>query len=269
MTMGQRIRQARLEAGLSQRQLAGEEFTRNMLSVLENDGANPSVATLKYLSVKLCKPIGFFLGEEAPGVPEAAQMEQARLAYRAGEYRLCLQTLEGLEAAEFQPERKLLEALAAMELAREAIGKGRFPYAGQMLARSRAAGADCPYFGPELERKWSILAARAERKAGRRAALAAEIEMEDEVLCLKAQAALTEGNYDRAGQLLDAAEDRRSGQWSWLRGEVYFKKKEYAAAAECYHRAEADRPRETGKRLEICYREMEDFKMAYYYATKK
>ena len=36
MELGQRIRQARQEAGLSQRQLCGEEITRNMLSLIEN-----------------------------------------------------------------------------------------------------------------------------------------------------------------------------------------------------------------------------------------
>ena len=41
MTMGQRILAARLAAGLSQRELAGEEITRNMLSSLEHDTANP------------------------------------------------------------------------------------------------------------------------------------------------------------------------------------------------------------------------------------
>ena len=36
MTMGQRILAARLAAGLSQRELAGEEITRNMLSSLDH-----------------------------------------------------------------------------------------------------------------------------------------------------------------------------------------------------------------------------------------
>ena len=35
MTLGEKIRQARLEAGLSQRQLCGGEVTRNMLSQIE------------------------------------------------------------------------------------------------------------------------------------------------------------------------------------------------------------------------------------------
>ena len=37
--MGELLRQARLEAGLTQRELCGERITRNMLSQIENGAA--------------------------------------------------------------------------------------------------------------------------------------------------------------------------------------------------------------------------------------
>ena len=57
MELGQLLKQARLEAGLSQRQLCGSEITRNMLSQIENGSAHPSMATLRYLAGRLNKPI--------------------------------------------------------------------------------------------------------------------------------------------------------------------------------------------------------------------
>ena len=36
MELGEKLRQARLEAGLTQRQLCGDQITRNMLSLIEN-----------------------------------------------------------------------------------------------------------------------------------------------------------------------------------------------------------------------------------------
>ena len=72
MTMGQRILAARLAAGLSQRELAGEEITRNMLSSLEHDTANPSVATLRYLAGRLGRPVSYFLGEDEASKAVAA-----------------------------------------------------------------------------------------------------------------------------------------------------------------------------------------------------
>ena len=65
MELGQRLKQARLEAGLSQRQLCGEEITRNMLSQIENGSARPSMDTLRYLAARLGKPMGYFLEEQA------------------------------------------------------------------------------------------------------------------------------------------------------------------------------------------------------------
>jgi transcriptional regulator with XRE-family HTH domain len=53
MELGQRLRQARLEAGLSQRQLCGDTITRNMLSLIENGSARPSMDTLRCLAARL------------------------------------------------------------------------------------------------------------------------------------------------------------------------------------------------------------------------
>lgn len=50
MELGQRIRQARQEAGLSQRQLCGETITRNMLSRIEHGTVRPSMTTLRFLA---------------------------------------------------------------------------------------------------------------------------------------------------------------------------------------------------------------------------
>ena len=50
MELGKRIKEARLDAGLSQRQLCGERLTRNMLSLIENGSARQSMDTLQYLA---------------------------------------------------------------------------------------------------------------------------------------------------------------------------------------------------------------------------
>jgi transcriptional regulator with XRE-family HTH domain len=60
MELGEKLRQARLEAGLSQRQLCGEEITRNMLSLIENGSAKPSMKTLQYLAARLGKASAIF-----------------------------------------------------------------------------------------------------------------------------------------------------------------------------------------------------------------
>ena len=61
MTLGQKIRELRLARQMTQKELAGDFITRNMLSQIENDSATPSMKTMEYLSAQLDKPIGYFL----------------------------------------------------------------------------------------------------------------------------------------------------------------------------------------------------------------
>ncbi len=61
MTLGQKIRSLRLAKQLTQKELAGDCITRNMLSQIENGSAMPSMKTMEYLADKLQKPIGYFV----------------------------------------------------------------------------------------------------------------------------------------------------------------------------------------------------------------
>ena len=88
MDIGQKIKAARLEAGLSQRQLCGETITRNMLSLIESGRARPSMDTLRYLAGQLEKPVSYFLEEQAVS-PEREEMRQVRLALA----RQCVEVL--------------------------------------------------------------------------------------------------------------------------------------------------------------------------------
>ena len=80
MELGEKLKQVRLEAGLSQRQLCGDTITRNMLSQIENGSARPSMDTLQILARRLGKPVSFFLEEQAVLLPNRTVMEQAREA---------------------------------------------------------------------------------------------------------------------------------------------------------------------------------------------
>jgi tetratricopeptide (TPR) repeat protein len=52
-SIGGRLRQARLAAGLTQQQLAGDRYTKAYISALENGIAKPSMAALNYLAPRL------------------------------------------------------------------------------------------------------------------------------------------------------------------------------------------------------------------------
>lgn len=258
MTIGQRILAAREEAGLSQRQAAGEHMTRNMLSCLEHDKAKPSLDTLLYLSRTLGKSVGYFLGEnDVAGYPA---MVQARSAYDDGEYRGCLAALSQVPPGEvLDRERTLLELLAKLALAEQALGDGRVPYARELAAQ--ASTMECPYWTPELRRRLAILSARVDKSPGLVAAIA-----DDGVLLLKAEAALAEKRYSDAERYLSAL-DHRDGQWNYLMGEALFGQQRYENALPCYHAAEEAMPQAVRRKLQLCYAARKDFERAYYYAT--
>ena len=235
MTLGQRILQARLEAGLSQRELAGEEITRNMLSGLEHDTANPSLSTLRYLAKRLGKPLSWLLGEDGPS--------EAVAAFEAGDYRRCRELLTG-------PEARWLEPIARLREAEAAISDGRIPYAQKLLEQP----LESPLFGPELQRKAAILRCRCGNF---------QPIPDDGGLLLQAQAALDSGNPADARRYLSAQDDR-GPEWERLMGEAFFREGDYPQARRHFHRCEAHF--DVRQRLEICCREMEDYKMAYYYA---
>ena len=222
MELGEKIRQARLAMGLSQRQLCGEEITRNMLSLIENGGAKPSVKTLRLLAERLGKPMSYFLDDTAPDpgqlLTSSEHLRKARQALEAGKDLYARQLLEGITAPELKREKLLLAA--------------------------KIPGADIGEICQELP---SL----------------------DEELLLRAEGAFRQRNWNHCAALLAAAEDRENPDWSRLTGRMELGRGHYAEAVPHLLRVEKAWPEETARELEICYRELGDYKMAYEYACKQ
>ena len=255
MELGERIKQARLEAGLSQRQLCGQRLTRNMLSLIENGSARPSMDTLRYFAKALGKPMGWFL-EEQVASPNQSVMDTARRCWEAGDGEGVLAALEDFQGPDenFEAERSLLSYLARLSLAEQALNEGRHPYALHLL--EQAGQVSGPYIAL-MEQARQLLLAR----AGKPASLNC-----DEVLLARAQQVLEE-DPARCMTLLLAAEDQNAARWQYLAGQARFAMEEYAAAAEHLRSVEAVYPQAVAM-LEVCYRELGDFKRAYEYACK-
>ena len=119
MELGEKLRQARLEAGLSQRQLCEQIITRNMLSLIENGSARPSMETLKELAARLGQPVSYFLEEQALVSPNTAVMEAARTAFDAGDFSGTLEKLALCRQPDpvYCREAELLQTLSLLALA--------------------------------------------------------------------------------------------------------------------------------------------------------
>jgi len=65
ITLGRRIKEARLAKKMTQSEVVGNFITRNMLSQIESGSASPSIKTLEYLSQVLEIPVDqLILSEE-------------------------------------------------------------------------------------------------------------------------------------------------------------------------------------------------------------
>ena len=133
VTLGQKIKAARQERGMTQKELVGDYITRNMLSKIENDSATPSVRTLSYLAQALGVPSGYFLSG-APisdgSVPDG--LDGARSAFREGRWSDCLAALEEDKLAGTSDEGYLLHARAGLQAARAALEQGDWAAAREL-----------------------------------------------------------------------------------------------------------------------------------------
>ena len=257
MDLGQRLKNARLECGLSQRQLCGDMITRNMLSQIESGKARPSMDTLRYLASQLGKPMGYFLEEDAVLSPNQKLMAEARAAYEKGQYRQVLALLDNYQPGDvFDGEKQVLENLCFLEQARLALEENRKPYAQELLHKIKNGF----YRLPELENQRDLLLAQTGEPVN--------IPSADAILLIKSRQAFEKEKFSLCEKLLEAVE-QKDASWHLLRGQTAVAMGKFAEGIDYLLPAEETYPKQTAVLLEQCYKETEDYKKAYEYACKR
>ena len=265
MELGEKLKQARLEAGVSQRQLCGEVITRNMLSRIENGFARPSMDTLRYLAAQLGKPMSYFLEEEAVLSPNQDLMRRAKerwLERDSDGTWLLLQSFQHQDPI-LEWEWRYLSFLSAMAVARNALRDGKTLYARQLLEEAETFENGMP----ELRRQRLLLLGQVSGTDP--ATIAGQLPSLDEELMLRAEAALQDKNGERAAKLLEAMENHSTREWNFFRGRACLLRKEYAQAVQYLHKADGYETQQCWSLLETCFRELGDFRQAYEYACKQ
>ena len=264
MELGEKILQARLERGISQRQLCGDVITRNMLSRIEHGAARPSMDTLRYLAGQLGLPVSYFLEEDALASPNQQALLSARQAFRQRNWAQLKEALVQFQSPDpvFQPEWELLQFESLLEQARQALQASQSIYARELLEATRGLEQGL-YISRELRTRRSLLLAQAGIAA---CELSGQLPCLDALLLLRAQA---ETQPRRQLDLLAAVENTHAPAYSLLLGKAHYALGNYAAACQALCQAEEAYPREVVPLLEICFRELGDFRQAYEYACKQ
>lgn len=262
MEIGQRLKEARLAAGLSQRQLCGDVITRNMLSQIENGSAKPSMDTLRYLAGVLGLSVSYFLEEDAAS-PNAACLRESRDAFCRGAFSQALELLGAYRGPDIacDAEKWYLESVCLTALAEAAAAEGKQPYALELLEKADAAGASTPY----------------DTQGNRRSRQLLRLEIDCDPALVEKLPDITPEMLARAKVCLQSGDARGclgylamvdTPEGELIKGDAYVQQQNFQAAAAAFHKAETAFPDRVTERLELCYRELGDYKMAYFYACK-
>lgn len=133
MTVGEKIRKLRTDKSMTQKELAGDKITRNMLSLIEKGRALPSVETLKYIAERLKVSSGYLLADENEdaGFERHGKIKDIRLAYSNREFEICSDLCR--EHGTDDDEINLLLANCCFELGKEFFYKDSLRMAAAKL----------------------------------------------------------------------------------------------------------------------------------------
>ena len=204
--LGERVRSARREAGLSQAQLAGAELTKGFISQIESGLVRPSIRSLQHIAATLGRPLDYFIADEPLAAAKrvhfhrlageaAAERSDWQAAQREAEAGLgvasdpvdratFLRLLAGAALSQGRREEgfdRVIEALALLDPAKHPLDMARLLYvrglaygqAGQLVASTEAFEAvrdiveKYEIFEPRLRARVAVALGTAYRRLGR------------------------------------------------------------------------------------------------------
>lgn len=101
MTIGEKIKKARIDSHMTQSEIAEGCISRNMMSKIENESVNPSLKTLVHIAGKLKLPVEYFLrdGSELSDNVTFRESEVRRL-FAEGKKSECLDVFSACEISD-------------------------------------------------------------------------------------------------------------------------------------------------------------------------
>ena len=281
MTLGEKLKKARMDRGMSQAQVAGEFITRNMLSQLEHDQASPSLKTLDYLSSVLDVPISWLVGEAE--IPQSRQqLKEAQRLYACGNDKACMALLQEQEKLSQEEERLLYQC--ALRHGESTFQSGQPEKAMQAAELCLRLASSCLYCGQVETMQAALLRARCQIALHKAAWPACQdfltqyenLQFENKKHLLCAALAADNGQMEEAERelaLVSNPEEAEKGETLMLKGRLLVDDGRFAQALPLLQQAEKEEnfPKsfcmELYRLLEQCYKETNDFRMAYHYAS--
>ena len=283
MTLGQKIRQARIDRGMTQKELVGDQITRNMLSKIENDSATPSVKTLEYLSGRLGLSAAYFMSDLTLSDGTSPDgLDRMRQALRQEDYNLCISLLEESKTCGSTEEGYLLHTLSDAALARQYLEEGDMTLAKEHADLAAYYNEQGLYYSPAVDAEMNLILSECalssdlsefeDSAAGYERAVEA-ISFQTRYTLARVEYLIKTGEKELAQSLVSRLPEGLSGPEEakrlYLLGLLALESDDIKKARELLTGAE-DMGLATLSlyaALEQCYKELEDYKLAYHYAV--
>ncbi len=285
MKLGEKIKKARIEAKMTQKELADGKITRNMLSQIENGKATPSVSTLNHITDKLGLPGGYFFADADDEISfkKALYISDIKSAYLKKRYQRALELCREHYTKE-DDELLLIAAESALMLGISKYNDGQLDLSSEYLAEAREYAKICGY-----STEWIKKAAEKYTDLIREIAYLPREQSEDfdnadapsfeqQLIYYKIAKMIDSGNTDSALILIRDRYITDAVYLLHIKAKVEIKHEDYTAALTYLHeiinehdvsdldsvllfRIYSD--------LELCYKETEDYQNAYVYSEQK
>ena len=135
--IGSKIKDLRSAKMMTQQDLAGDHITRNMLSRIENGFALPSLPSLLYIADRLGVTPGYLLASEAEDFhyKKMGRMPDILNTFSAGEWRICQDLCAGLSGAD--DEIRFVVLLCMINEAKELFSAGELREAAELFDEAK------------------------------------------------------------------------------------------------------------------------------------
>ena len=153
--IGERIRLLRMRRGLTQKELAGEQMTRNMLSLIENGSALPSLSSLAYLAEMLEVPVDYFFSateEEEGRYIKLSVIDSLRRSYHDEQYADCVGQLQTMPLSAVDDEVAFIGANTYLHIAMESAAAYELKTAAGHLKTAQDYTQKTVYAGEDLKK---------------------------------------------------------------------------------------------------------------------
>ncbi len=271
MTLGEKIKSLRIEKKLTQKDLAGDRITRNMLSRIECDKANPSLDTLTYLAEGLNIPLYLLFADtsNAAFIEKNALIEKIYESYKHKNYKAAINFINRISNL----DQELLYILASshFEQGKICMRKGELLSARSHLNNAKKYSDQCIFDTEHINALIHMYLAITNNIQAPR------LEFDEEIYLNTINLA---HDYEFYKYLVQDTEFKFSNAVfkKHLTAKFLIKQRNYTEALrELIEAAEINNTSQYNafaifgiySDIEFCYKELMDFENAYKYSTKR